>query len=360
MGGSGDVPILFYSRRIGLTSGPGGADLGRRPDDRPGRPASASGCSTCKRARPKTGSGRSAAAPSTNFSVVRVKRDILRRSSIGAHRHEPLGLAESARIEPDLWRRWRLRVLTATCSSTPTGRKRGPTGWTETIRVIAAQLDYSGDRYGVQVERMSVGDNFNPEVGFVRRDNMRRSFGPVPLQSASGVDRPSIRKFSWQGTVDYIENGAGRPGDARHRRRVRDRIPEQRSLQRRRHGQLRAAGRGRFTIAPGVTIPVGELRFRHRPRRLHLRPAAALFGKRVGRARDVLRRRPDGASGFSRGADQRDVSASRSSRASRSTGSICRPGRSRRKLVGSRDHLHDDPADVRERAACNTTRAPTW
>ena len=40
-----------------------------------------------------------------------------------------------------------------------------------------AQLDYVGDRYGVQIERLTIGDNFNPEVGFVRRDDMVRSFG---------------------------------------------------------------------------------------------------------------------------------------------------------------------------------------
>jgi hypothetical protein len=40
-----------------------------------------------------------------------------------------------------------------------------------------AQFDYPADRYGIQLERMNIGDNFNPEVGFVRRDDMTRSFG---------------------------------------------------------------------------------------------------------------------------------------------------------------------------------------
>ena len=30
-------------------------------------------------------------------------------------------------------------------------------------------MDYNADKYGVQVERLEVGRNFNPEIGFVRR-----------------------------------------------------------------------------------------------------------------------------------------------------------------------------------------------
>jgi hypothetical protein len=66
-------------------------------------------------------------------------------------------------------------------------------------------MDYAGDRYGVQVERLVVGDQFNPEVGFVRRDDMRRHFGqfrfsPRPKQSKV------VRKLSWTGSMAYVEN----------------------------------------------------------------------------------------------------------------------------------------------------------
>src|SRR5262249_2634034 len=39
------------------------------------------------------------------------------------------------------------------------------------------QLDYSGDRYGIQLERLVVGGNFDPEIGFVRRADMQKNFG---------------------------------------------------------------------------------------------------------------------------------------------------------------------------------------
>jgi hypothetical protein len=72
-----------------------------------------------------------------------------------------------------------------------------------------AQLDYSGDRYGVQAERLVVGDNFKPEVGFVRRDDMRRTAGAFRF-SPRPMNIPSVRKFSWNGAMVYIENGSGR------------------------------------------------------------------------------------------------------------------------------------------------------
>ena len=64
-------------------------------------------------------------------------------------------------------------------------------------------VDYAADRYGLRVEHLVVADNFLPEVGFLRRDNFRRSyvsrrFSPRP-QSIE-----SVRQFSLEGSVDYI------------------------------------------------------------------------------------------------------------------------------------------------------------
>ena len=71
-----------------------------------------------------------------------------------------------------------------------------------------AQMDYAGDRYGVELEHLAVGDNFLPEVGFVRRDNIRKSlarfrFSPRPLGGR-------VRRYNWHSSGTYIENWAGR------------------------------------------------------------------------------------------------------------------------------------------------------
>ena len=70
------------------------------------------------------------------------------------------------------------------------------------------QLDYSGDRYGVQAERLVVGGNFNPEVGFLRRDDFERSFGSFRF-SPRPQSIAAIRKLIWEGEVGYITDRAG-------------------------------------------------------------------------------------------------------------------------------------------------------
>ena len=61
-----------------------------------------------------------------------------------------------------------------------------------------AQLDFPGDRYGVQLERLRVGEHFNPEVGFVRRPDIRRTLGEFRF-SPRPRSMPSIRRFVWIG-----------------------------------------------------------------------------------------------------------------------------------------------------------------
>ena len=63
--------------------------------------------------------------------------------------------------------------------------------------------------YGLQLERLAVGDNFNPELGFLRRDDMRRHFGQVRF-SPRPQTPSAIRKLSWIGSLAYVEDGRGR------------------------------------------------------------------------------------------------------------------------------------------------------
>ncbi len=72
-----------------------------------------------------------------------------------------------------------------------------------------AQMDYGGDRYGLQIERLVVGRNFNPEVGFLRRSDLYKNFALVRF-SPRPASIPAVRKFSGTGQITYIEDGAGR------------------------------------------------------------------------------------------------------------------------------------------------------
>lgn len=70
-------------------------------------------------------------------------------------------------------------------------------------------LNYNADRYGVRYEHLKVGDDFNPEVGFLRRDNYRRNFAALRF-SPRPKNSKSIRKFRYEATYDYIASGTGR------------------------------------------------------------------------------------------------------------------------------------------------------
>jgi hypothetical protein len=70
------------------------------------------------------------------------------------------------------------------------------------------RFDYNADRYGARAEFLSVGANFRPEVGFTRRTGMNRSYGELRFSPRPAAIR-SVRKFTWVGSGEYIENAAG-------------------------------------------------------------------------------------------------------------------------------------------------------
>ena len=193
-----------------------------------------------------------------------------------------------------------------------------------------AQLDYPGDRYGVQVERLAIGDDFNPEVGFVRRDDMVRDF--AQLRFSPRPRRHARRSASSSTGLARLHRERRRPArDARARRRVRDRVPERRSLQRHLHEHLRVPAGARFRIAPSVDAAGRRLRFRQRSAsRYNMGQQRRGLGQRVGGVRHVLQRPQDDDRRRAAGAMDAHDRSSRSSRPTRSTASICRRGRSPR------------------------------
>ena len=199
-GGGGETPILFYSRRIGLNRGrvvP--IQAGGRLTGRIGR-FSLGMLNIQADDEPVSG------ARATNFSVVRLKRDVLRRSSIGllytrrseggAGRNDAYGVDGTFTFFDDLnFSTYWARTRTAGLAGKDTSHR--------------LEMNYAGDRYGVRLEQLVVGDNFNPGVGYVRRDDMRRHFGefrfsPRPRSSTL------VRKYSWTASLDRFENGDGR------------------------------------------------------------------------------------------------------------------------------------------------------
>ena len=203
----GDAPTLFFSRRIGLDATGrtvpilGGGRLTGKVGD------FSVGAINIQTDDVSTGAASPAGAAGTNFSVLRIKRDILRRSRVGAMftnrsislngdgANQAYGLDGSFSFYDNV-------NLYGYYAQT---RTPGLEGDDESYQ---AAFSYEGDLYGLLVDHLQVGGNFNPEVGFMRRHDFRRSyvhaqFSPRP----EGIE--AVRQFTWAGSLDYITNGAG-------------------------------------------------------------------------------------------------------------------------------------------------------
>ncbi len=199
-GGPGETPILFFSRRIGLNAGrPVPIQVGGRLMGRVGRLSMGV-------LNIQTEDAPEADAVATNFSVVRIKRDVLRRSNVGmilTNRSPSTPGSGSNRVygvDANMAFYENLRINGYYARSDTAGLS----GDTESYR---GQFQYDADRYGFEVERLKVGDAFNPEVGFLRRQDFRRTFAlgrfsPRP-KSIGGV-----RRLNWEGTLDRFVNSA--------------------------------------------------------------------------------------------------------------------------------------------------------
>ena len=195
--GGGNAPTLFYSRQIGLQNGTVVPIVGG------GRVTGKIGAFDVGALSIQTDDEMPADAQMTNFTVVRVKRDILRRSTIGGlftNRSVSLvGDGSSQAYGADATFSFYENVsLLAYLARTETPGRDGDD------LSYQGRFNYAGDRYGFQAEHLLVEDNFLPEVGFIRRDNFRRSyatarFSPRPRSLAR------IRQFRLEGSFDYIE-----------------------------------------------------------------------------------------------------------------------------------------------------------
>jgi hypothetical protein len=191
------APVMFFSRQIGLSGG------GKVPILAGGRVTGRQGRYTVGALNIETAASPSARAVATNFSVVRVRRDILQRSAIGfiGTERSPHGAGQAGSQVVGVDAAFALFENVTINSYYARSRTPGRRGDESSY---LGQFAYGGDRYGVNLEHLSVGDDFNPEIGFLRRDSFRRSYaqGRFSPRPRSGP----IRKVSMEGSIDYIAN----------------------------------------------------------------------------------------------------------------------------------------------------------
>jgi hypothetical protein len=210
---SGIRPIMFFSRRIGLSAGQA-------------VPVIAGGRVTGKAGRYDVGAltiatddKPSASAVKTTFSALRVRRNIFRRSSVGmiATGRWPAatGRDENAAAGVDADLRFFDNIQSNLyLARTSSPRTWGPASAGPAVRggddtSYRARFLYDGDRYGFDADRLVVESNFNPEVGFVRRTDfalnaMMARFSPRLRRGRA------IRMLTWQGDLEYVTDARGR------------------------------------------------------------------------------------------------------------------------------------------------------
>ena len=201
--------------------------------------------------------------------------------------------------------------------------------------------------------RSSIGSssqqNFNPEVGFLRRENFRRNFAQARFspRPAQQHDRPQVHLSRAASTTSTDNDNHLESREAA--RRVPDRVAEQRRASRRVLRATTSSCRQPFQIADGVAHPGRRLRLRQRARS----PTAA------GPAASRCRAPPPSRSAASTTGPRRprrstarvDVTPQLGVEPNISLNWIDLPqGASRRPVIGGADDVHDDAADVRRRA----------
>ena len=246
---------MFFSRRIGLSEGEAiPVRVGARLTGKAG-PVTVGALNV-----QTTGDAPDGGTLRTNFSVVRVKHEIMSRSSIGllaTHRtrmisqdgsNTVLGLDAQFQFLTD----WEINSYYAR-SSTPKG-----VGDDASYR---AQVAYNGDRYGLQIGHLMVGDDFNPEVGFMRREDFRLNSAQVRFSPRLFSSR-SIRRLVWQASFNHITDASSDVLESRQAQ-----VTFRTELESGDMWDVQYTSRfefldSDFKIAQDVVIPVGEYHFR--------------------------------------------------------------------------------------------------
>jgi hypothetical protein len=202
--GPGLLP-LFYSRRVGLYDGQEVPLLGG------GRVTGRVGPYTLGLMNIETdemayaNGTHQVLVPRANYSVVRVKRNVLAHSSMGAiflNRQGGSGAEFNRTAGVDL-----NLVLGRTTTLTALAAKTFSPGSKGDDYAGGFDFAYQKDRYNYGVTYLDVGAGFNAEMGYIKRTDIRN-----PRLRGAWTPRPNwpwVRQFTLGGVIDTYANHAG-------------------------------------------------------------------------------------------------------------------------------------------------------
>ena len=248
-----ETPTLFYSRRIGLDSGrPIPLEYGGRLSGRVG--AYSLGLLNIQ-----TDDVATLGVPTTNFSVARLRRDILRRSAIGAlYTRRSLaanrrGDSESYGVDGAFAFFENLYFNTYWAQTSNPGTGDDDTSY-------RGQMFYNADRYGAQLERLAVGEDFDPQLGFMRRQDFHKTRGMLRFNPRPRNRFTAVRQFNFQTSIEYFTNNAGAFESRERRAEFGVEFDSSEGFEAN-VVEMREHLLQGFEIADGVHIPAGDYKF---------------------------------------------------------------------------------------------------
>ncbi len=254
----------FFTRRIGLTERgqPVPIDYGAKVTGKIG-PYNVGflHVQTRKLGEPSTGLG----IPRQQFTVFRVKRDILKRSTIGAilvnrqgatstngERYNRVGGADA---EFNLTDHYKLKAFWMG-SATPGVRSGAGSSRIESI--------FENDLYRFITVYEDVGAKFNPEAGFIERNAIHQYFGQLAYKPRPKFI-PHVQQMEFETQIEYFTDRAGKLATKQIELSWQTEFKNSSQFFVRPIEDVTDVLTEPFEIRPGIVIPTGTYHF-NRPR----------------------------------------------------------------------------------------------
>ena len=203
--------------------------------------------------------------PRQQFTVLRVKRDILKRSSIGAilvnrqgatsTNGESYNRVGGADAEFNLTDHYRLKAFWMG-SATPGVRSSAGSARVESI--------FENELYRFIALYEDVGKNFNPEVGFIERNAIHQYFGQVAYKPRPKFI-PHVQQMEFETQIEYYTDRAGKLATRQTELSWDTIFKNSSEFFLRPIEDVNDALTEPFEIRPGIIIPPGTYHF-NRPR----------------------------------------------------------------------------------------------
>lgn len=190
--------MMFYSRRIGLSGGSEIPILGAgKLSGRVGE-YSIGLLNVQTEEKDFPAAGGMVREPETNYSVIRLKRDIFANSSIGVMMTNKERGSQAYN---------RLAAVDGNIRFSPSVRMEGFFAQTYTCGLSlndicgVGKIQFTEKNFIVDVQYSAIGEDFNPEMGFVYEQNLRSSLAGINY--TQWVNTYRIQNITWSGSYRY-------------------------------------------------------------------------------------------------------------------------------------------------------------